>query len=254
MAGPVVVGEAVAVALRPARLGARLPAALLDLLLASIAVTVVLNVGGLVLFASGVVTNPTVIGSLAVIGLYGSLVGYDVLTQVPTRGRSPGGAALGLRVVRDDGGPVTLRQVLVRSLTFWLVEATTLFLVPVLLLALTSSGKRLGDLLAGTVVLQERVPRVLEVDVVLPPPLVAWAANADLSGVDDALALRCRQVLQRAPRLHEDARERFLVDTANRVLAGSSPRPPADAPAWALLAAVVAERRRRATPRGWARV
>ena len=52
------------------------------------------------------------------------LVGLPTLVETLTRGRSLGKIAAGLRVVRDDGGPVRFRHSFVRSLfmlvDFWL--------------------------------------------------------------------------------------------------------------------------------------
>ena len=53
------------------------------------------------------------------------IVGYPVILETLTRGRSLGKFALGLRVVSDDGGPERFRQALMRGLAavveIWLV-------------------------------------------------------------------------------------------------------------------------------------
>ena len=89
-----------------------------------------------------------------------TVVGYPVIWETTTRGRSPGKFALGLRVVSDDGGPERFRQALVRGLAtmvdFWLVPFIG---VPALICSLLSDkGKRLGDVFAGTFVIQQRLP------------------------------------------------------------------------------------------------
>ena len=45
-----------------------------------------------------------------------ALVGYPIVFETATRGRSLGKMALGLRVVSDDGGPERFRQALFRAL------------------------------------------------------------------------------------------------------------------------------------------
>ena len=50
------------------------------------------------------------------------LLGYPVGIEMLTRGRSAGKALLGLRVVRDDGGPVRFRQALTRGLVGAAIE------------------------------------------------------------------------------------------------------------------------------------
>src|SRR5919112_957635 len=67
-----------------------------------------------------------------------------------TRGRSLGKVAAGIRIVRDDGGPVRFRHALIRALAgvgeIWL----TLGAVALITSMLNDRGKRVGDLLAGT--------------------------------------------------------------------------------------------------------
>ena len=89
----------------------------------------------------------------------------------------------------------------------------------------------------------------------MPPPLAGWAAGLDLVAVPDGLALNVRTFLHRAPSLDPTVR----VTTAERLatqLAGYVRTPaPAGTPAEAYLAAVLAERTRRASSRrdpGWA--
>ena len=55
--------------------------------------------------------------------------GYPILMEWLTRGRTLGKIWLGLRVVRDDGGPIGFRQALVRGLAGLLIEKPGL-LVP----------------------------------------------------------------------------------------------------------------------------
>ena len=45
-----------------------------------------------------------------------TLVGYPLVFESATRGRSLGKMAMGLRVVSDDGGPERFRQALFRAL------------------------------------------------------------------------------------------------------------------------------------------
>src|SRR5262245_58068158 len=75
-------------------------------------------------------------------------VGYPVIFETLSRGRTLGKLALGLRVVSDDGGPERFRQALVRGLAS-AIESWALFGVPALITSLFSArGKRLGDVFA----------------------------------------------------------------------------------------------------------
>ena len=176
-------------------------------------------------------------------------VGYPVTVETLTRGRSLGKAAVGLRVVRTDGGPIRFRQALVRGLTGFVVDfgVFSLFTGAVgLISALTSAhGQRVGDRLAGTVVVRDRLPVAVGAPIVMPPPLAAWAGGLVLTALPDDVALTVRQFLVRADRLDGGARARLAGDLATRVAAHVSPPPPTGTPAEPYLAAVLAERRRR---------
>ena len=166
-----------------------------------------------------------------------------------TRGRTLGKLWLGLRVVRDDGGPVRFRHALVRALLAVVEIYLTFGAVALFASLLSSRGKRLGDVLAGTVVVRERLPVHAAPLAVMPPPLAAWASTLDLSRVPDDLALAARQMLARAAELAPDVREAMAHRMADDLTRVTAPPPPPGTPALAFLAAVVAERRRRETAR-----
>ncbi len=244
------IGEAVVLDVRPARLPSRAVAFALDALI----MTVVLVGGVLAITAAGDDFDDALSATVGLVMLVGVLVGYPLLWETLTRGRSPGKYAMGLRVVRDDGGPIVFRHALARSLAglivdFGIVSGFT-GVVAVVVSLCSDRGKRVGDLLAGTVVVRERLPGG-RVDTLPPadPRLAAWATGCELSGLPDDLALTGRQFLVRAPQLAAGVRaslaERLATDVAARV----APAPPAGVPAEEYLRAVLGERRRRETAR-----
>ena len=92
-------------------------------------------------------------------GVHGAvIVGYPVAFETLTRGRSLGKMALGLRVVREDGGPERFRQAFVRGLLGGGRDLADLRLVALVASLASAQGRRIGDYLAGTVVIHERVP------------------------------------------------------------------------------------------------
>ena len=81
----------------------------------------------------------------------------------------------------------------------------------------------------------------------MPPHLAGWAATADLNGVDDDLALAARHYLARVRELRPPHRQRF-ADGLSHEMISRIPQPlPPGTPPWMVLAAVLAEHRRRAT-------
>lgn len=238
-----VTGEAVALDLHPAAVPSRLLAGLLD---GVIQLALFFGIAALDAAVSSSVSDAAS-SALAIVLVVLVGIGYPVAFEAMLRGRTPGKMALGLRVVRDDGGPIGFRQAFVRGLAGAFIErpGITLFVGAILTMLLNGRGKRIGDLLAGTVVLQERVAVRGGLVAAMPPQLAAWASATDLSALSDELALSVRQFLARSGDLTDDAREDLGGRLLGAVLAVITPAPPPGTPGWAVLPAVLAERRRR---------
>jgi uncharacterized RDD family membrane protein YckC len=177
------------------------------------------------------------------------IVGYPTIFETLSRGKTLGKMAMGLRVVADDGGPVRFRQALVRALA-GIFEIWTFVLTPVALITsmLSARGKRLGDMFAGTYVVQERVPqrRSLAPEfAMIPPPLAGWAAQLQLSGLSDRDAEAAGSYLRRFYELQPAARDALGFRLAATIAAHVSPPPPPGTPPAAFLAAVLTVRRQR---------
>ncbi|GAA2084844.1 RDD family protein [Actinomadura alba] len=238
-----VTGEAVALDIRVARLASRAVALLLDLLFQASILNVVLYVTGM----TAVVADEAWGIGLSIVAIVAVVIGYPTALETLTRGRTLGKMALGLRVVGEDGGPVRFRQALVRALAGF-VEVWLLFGSPALIASLLNlRGKRLGDIFAGTIVIQDRVPAsaLLGPVAVMPPQLAGWGQSLELSRVSDALALTARQYLTRFWELMPEVRDAMGQRIAEQVVAVVSPPPPPGVRPEILLSAVLAERRRR---------
>ncbi|MCW2600339.1 MAG: hypothetical protein JWM02_2168 [Frankiales bacterium] len=244
MSSPLVTGEAVALDVRTAGLASRMLAALLDGLIQLVILFALFLLVG-VFGGSG---STAALGALGVVSVVTAGLVYPVLCETLMRGRTPGKIALGLRVVRDDAGPIGFRQAFVRGLIGFIVERPgfSFYSVAVITSLAHDSGKRLGDLLAGTVVIQERVVAPNAVVAQMPAPLAAWASTLDLSRLPDELALSLRTFLARSPSMTDVARAELGNRLAAAVSAVVTPGPPAGTPGWAYLTAVLAERRQRA--------
>lgn len=236
-----VTGDAVVLELRLAKLASRSLAQAIDLAVQlTLLVVGTLTVAGVVSFVDDALS-----AALTLVFYLLVIVGYPVTVETATRGRSLGKLALGLRVVREDGGPIRFRHAFVRGLLS-VVELWLSFGSIALITSLASArGKRLGDFLAGTVVVRERVPVAAAPVAAMPPPLSAWASGLDLSRVPDDLALAARQFLARQGELAPHVRDEMGSRLAGSLAAATAPPPPPGTPPWAFLAAVLAERRRR---------
>jgi uncharacterized RDD family membrane protein YckC len=241
-----VTGEAVALDLRLAQFPSRTLALTLDL---------AIQLGALLLLtwltaSFGGSLDPAAAQAVNLVAVVLILVGLPTLVETLTRGRSLGKAAAGLRVVRDDGGPVRFRHAFVRAL-FMVVDFWLTFGAVGLISALVSSrAKRLGDHFAGTVVIRQRVPSVNSVQQLayaMPPQLGGWAASLDLSRLPDVTVLQSRQFLTRCGSLAPDVRRTMGLQLAAEVSSYVTPGAPGDVPPETYLMTVLTERMRRAT-------
>jgi uncharacterized RDD family membrane protein YckC len=246
----VVTGEAVALELRLAKVPSRALALLIDLALLAIPLI------GVAILA-GVIASNTDDAAAAAIGLASAVIvvlGYPIAFETLNGGRSPGKMALGLRVVRDDGGPIRFRHAFWRAVVGVFLDFDPLALGAVgLITSLCSSrGKRVGDYLAGTVVIRERIPVSVAPPAHMPPHLAGWAATLPVGRIPDELALQARQVLSRVGEFDKAMAAHWTARLAGEVMAALGQPAPPDVDPASLLAAVLAERRNRELARaGW---
>ena len=240
----IVTGEAVVLDLPAARIPSRVLARLIDG--AAQSGIMLLVVGASAAVAAGS-ESQAAFSAVYISGYVLTLVGYPLVFETLSRGRTPGKMALGLRVVTDDGGPVRFRHALVRALA-GAVEITALVGIPAVLASILSvRGKRLGDQFAGTFVLRERVPP--PPPSTIPPLLNAntgrWVASLDLSALPESLTGSASAYLSRYWELRDTVRDELAGQLASAISARVSPPPPPGLPALELLGLVTAERRAR---------
>ena len=234
-------GEGVLLDTKPAAFASRMLAAVIDLL-----VLAAVFVAGLVLL--GVIgASLDVYGSriLAIVVVAAVTVVLPTTVETLTRGRSLGKLALGVRIVRDDGGPITVRQALIRALVGVIELWMTGGVVALIASMVHPQGKRLGDVVAGTYAARVRGKASVRRPVPMPAHLVWWAVGADIARLPDGLALAVRQFLARAQLLHPASRVELGNNLTAEVQQYVRPLPPAGTHPEDFLAAVLAERRRR---------
>lgn len=167
--------------------GSRGAAAILDLLIFSVAAFFLLIVLLIVTSADPTGLSGFVMGWLAG-GLLLFLIAYHLFCGIFASGKTIGKRVLGLTVVDLQGVPATSSQHLLRSL-FWPLEV--FLFVPVslgaILIAVTERRQRLGDMVAGTVVVREHA----KVTGGEPYPREQWSTLEDRRlGLVPALAER----------------------------------------------------------------
>ncbi|MFD3908643.1 RDD family protein [Streptomyces sp. CB04723] len=238
-----VTGDAVVLGVRPARLPSRALASAIDLA----AVFTVFILISVVLGIASAALDEAALAAIMVASFLLVLVGGPVAVETLSHGRSLGKLVCGLRVVRDDGGPIRFRHALVRG-GMGLVEILMTFGVLASIASLVSArGRRVGDLFAGTLVIRERVA-VPGRSVAVPPPppwLVGRFARLDLSAVPDELWLAVRQYLTRMQQLDPGVGRSIADRLAADLVERTGTAVPQGVPAAAFLAAVLHERQAR---------
>ncbi|CAL9463509.1 RDD family protein [Streptomyces sp. enrichment culture] len=243
-----VTGEAVALELRPAKLPSRALAVLLDLIAVGAAYTAV----SITLAVATASLDDAAQMAVSIASFLLVLVGGPIAVETLSHGRSLGKMACGLRVVRDDGGPIRFRHALVRG-AVGVVEILGTFGVVACIASLVSArGRRLGDVFAGTLVVRERVPVARSGYVPPPPPWLAGRfSGLDLSAVPDGLWLAVRQYLTRMQQLDPQVGAGMAGRLAADLAARTGTPVPQGVPPAAYLAAVLQERQVREAQRAF---
>jgi uncharacterized RDD family membrane protein YckC len=255
-----VIAEGVELELRPGRLASRFAAVLLDYLIQSVLFVVFLIAATAA--TSGANSDSRRAITIVIIVLV--TVGYPVLCETISIGRSIGKAAVGLRVVRVDGGPERFRHALARALAGLFADLNVPLLGTVVLgglsglwvclvglpgaIACVSSrrGQRIGDLLAGTLVVRERTEYGRGSLPMPPSPAIAaWASAATVGDVPTGLVVAGRQLISRIFELDRKAAAELADELARQYSAYVTPAPPPGIPAYQYLVAVTGERFRR---------
>ncbi len=133
-------------------------------------------------YAALVTTVSSETSSFVAAGIYALVYfvvtfGYFVLFETFDAGRSIGKRALGIKVTRLDGSAVTFRASLVRNLVRVLYAFPLFYLVDAVLILGSKRNQRLGDFLAGTLVVRERRGNVAPVPVGAWQDPRAWSAH-----------------------------------------------------------------------------
>lgn len=241
----VVIGEAVEVDLPAASLPLRMAGGLIDLLVVAVgALLLVLLLPWNLFGADAALGQAAGIVLMAVV-----MAGLPIALETLLHGRTVGKLVLGLRTVREDSGPIGLRHATIRALAGTIELWATFGALALIVAATNEKARRLGDLLAGTYVIRDRVRLTLDSPPEPSPAMAAWAQRADIGALPDSLVVAVRQFVVRAPQLLPQARAATGASLAGAVLERVHPAPPYPAHPEDVLTAVLRARRLRDTER-----
>lgn len=237
----IVTGEAVVLELRPASFAARGLGVLIDITAQGLVLIGVIYLLSQVAPSLDEAAGRALVLAILVLVL---LIG-PVMVETLSRGKSLGKLVMGLRIVRDDGGSIRFRQAFIRGLLaifeLYMMVGSVAFLASIF----NERFKRLGDMLAGTYSLRERIAPTPPVQAYIDPALRSWTRLADIGRLPDALARRISQFIDAAPRMALASRQQLAVALADEAGAFVSPSPPHGTGPDAFLNALMAERRNR---------
>lgn len=239
----IVTGEAVQLDLRPASFATRMLSFLIDGAIELALNTALVLATVLIARYAGLDSGYVALG--LILSVVAGFLGYPVLCEKLMTGRSVGRLATGTRVVRLDGGPVHMRQSLLRAVAGMLELWSTSGGLALLVSLVDRRSRRIGDLLAGTFVVQERMraPRAVRGEV--PPALAEWAGSAEVGKLPRDVAADVRAFLPRAAGLNPDSRHRMARDLLQRTVPSVQPPPPPGTDPEQFLQAVIAIRSQR---------
>jgi uncharacterized RDD family membrane protein YckC len=221
-----------------AGIGSRFVAALLDLMIHAVMFLVLslLFILGVVGLRDAGVTVPEelapwILGA-AILALFGLFWGYYILFETRWSGQSPGKRAMRLRVIKDGGYPIDFRAAMLRNLMRYVDWLPAFYAVGFASVFFSRDYKRLGDFVAGTLVVRER-PTVTPQRLVIPEVLQGQAEPPpfEVGRLTRSEYLAVRHYLNRRGALPPPTREQLAVKLARPLIARLEWRqgePPAD--------------------------
>lgn len=140
--------------------------------------------------------------------------GYFIFWEMVANGRSPGKRALGLRVVRRGGLPLDLRSSVVRNLMRIVDLLPANYCVGLASILLSPQCERLGDHVAGTIVIRLDRPEAAE-DLAAQDAAQALALTREqLARIGSRELQLVRGTLRRLSDLPEDRSEPLLLEVS----------------------------------------
>ncbi|HJS98503.1 MAG TPA: RDD family protein [Terriglobales bacterium] len=199
-----------------AGIGSRFLAIALDMLIQALAFLLIVFVAEILLptaarFTPRAWTWAAAIFFLCVFVLYS---GYYALFEVFWNGQTPGKRLVRLRVISDSGRPITVYEAVVRNLLRIVDQFPGLYVVGIISVFLTARNKRLGDIVAGTVVVHEKAMQDTQPDFAAAVASISPSPGLQISAEELELI---EHFLQRRYDLSPEVRRQSAEQIAARV-------------------------------------
>ncbi len=158
--------EAVEIELEPADLGSRFIAILIDTIIQIVLILPVIVLMSLMeFFSTGKGVQPFaswITGLLFILLFILGFSGYHIFFELLWNGKTPGKRITSIKVIRDGGFPVEVTSSFIRNLIRIVDFIPFYYFAGIISIVLCKNKKRLGDIVAGTMVIKEYAD--------IPPP------------------------------------------------------------------------------------
>jgi len=203
--------------------GSRVIAALIDLLLIGLCLVVLFVIA--LLAVGSVYELAAYVVAAATVAAFVILWGYPIFFELWMRGQTPGKRSMGLRVIQEGGYALSPPVVIARNLLRIVDFLPAAYFLGLVVMMLSRRYKRIGDFVAGTIVIRERTPAsegVAALESKVPVPAANEEAVAELrrAGVhrlDPAEVRIIEDFLRRKRSMTPEARRRLANQLADSV-------------------------------------
>jgi len=206
-----------------------------------------------ILGATALVTGLPRLWLLAAFGFIVFLLmfGYYVVFEIIWNGQTPGKRAVGIRAMKDTGRPLTPSEIVGRNLLRIVDQLPAFYAVGMLVALLNSKNKRLGDFIAGSVVVRESSMKEINTiwQTTQPVQQLPSSVGSSEAGRVSAATLSLDELalidafLHRRYDLAPDVRSRMAAEIVARLQPKIAPDPPSSFSPESLLEALSYERR-----------
>jgi uncharacterized RDD family membrane protein YckC len=216
--------EGVELSLTLAGVGSRFIAAVIDALLELVTLGAL---AALVFPTNGFGLGANAAEAAFVVALFAVFWGYDVAFEVLAGGRTLGKRWSGLRVIREGGQPIGFLASTTRNLlriVDWLPSG---YLIGIIAILVSGKNQRLGDIVAGTIVVRELPSPITQslrapAPPATPAPMLGW----DVSAISPEELATVRRFLDRRAEIGPDARHELAATLASRLRLKAAGVPP----------------------------
>jgi len=164
--------------------------------------------------------------ALFVLFLFCLYWGYFAFFEIIWKGQSPGKRLARIRVIKESGRPITAYEAIGRNLVRVIDLLPGVYAVGIVCMLLNRYSRRLGDYVAGTVVVHDRRTEMARPDRRATDGASTFAADVARMPAEELVLIET--YLQRRLDLDSDVRESTARQIAARVTARTGLRPESD--------------------------